>query len=216
MKIALLVVATGAAEFFNLTLPRLGKLARQIGADFICQHTAPPDGMKPTWAKLPLLERHAPHYDRLIICDADLFPVFGKLTKQDLAPLLSAPAAMAPDHGMPLTSSRFSAWCKHYFGEAIPEGLPYWNAGLMAFSQETALFLVQRFRAFGRTPDEFYHEQDFLNFQLHRHEIQVRTLPQEMNWIAPQLRDATLSLAKFIHFAGGYKSLIADYCAIVP
>lgn len=214
MKTVVFVVATGNHAWFDATLPRLGKLARMLGADFHVAHDGC-KGVAPTWMKLALMHRYT-SAERLIVLDADLMPNFRKIEPEDLSLLTQEEAALSPDHGSPVRNERFQRWCRENLNADAEIGTPYYNAGVMSFSWATVNALVSAFDKDGRTPDRRFHEQDWINFHLSDMGIPITALPQEMNWIAPQFRQASLNQAKIIHFAGGHKDLIPAYDRDLP
>lgn len=213
MSSVLLVVATGAAPYFTFTLPRLERLARELRADFFVLRTPTP-GVPGTWLKMPALARFAPHYDRLTVCDADLFPIFERIAPADLEALKRGEAALALDQGSAVTTERFARWTGKHLGITRPTGEPYFNAGLMSFSRSCAQMIAGAFAEFGRTPDEFFHEQDFTNAILLERAVSVQVLPREMNWMNPQRIQNTP--AKIVHLVGRHKTLARTYHTLFP
>lgn len=210
------VIALGRSEYFDITLPLLTKLARRLGCDFhVVQDNSHRWISAATWLKLALLPRFLA-YERIIVCDADILPNFGNLTEDDLALLnRGARPCLAPDQGQPVSNQRFVAWVKQHIGAEITAGAPYFNTGLMSFPRAFAQQLAGAFEAWGKTPDDYFHDQDFFNYWVQARSIPVRALPVTMNWIAPQHEESTLREAKLIHFAGPWKHLIPRYASLL-
>jgi lipopolysaccharide biosynthesis glycosyltransferase len=215
MHDAVLVIATGKLPYLDTTLPRLIEFSRRMGANFNLV-SMNPYGVPATWLKVALLSNFC-RAERLTILDADLMPNFAALTEEDYANLRTGDIAMAPDQGMPKRDARFVKWCKKHLGMEMTTGGTYYNAGVMSLSGTTIRALNRAFEAYKITPDEYFHEQDFVNAFITANGSTVNQLPVTFNWLAPQvIADPETTNAKIIHFAGSLKSHMPRFDAVLP
>lgn len=208
----LLTIACNSQPWMRYTLPRLEHLAALMGYEYV--QLEPRKGMAATWSKLALLEPYL-NRERVFIVDADIMPNFAVLTPEDLEHLGSG-NVMVPDMGIPVRDERFLSWCRKWL-RTVPEiGGTYYNAGLMSFPSETAKVMFREFRSMGNPPNDYFFDQDLVNHTIGKLGIEIAALPTTMNWMAPDNREATLSTAKLIHFAGDHKSRIKEYSDVLP
>ncbi len=226
-KTLLLIVAVGDAGYYRMTIPRLAALGNLMGADIsIVQDAGWEEGAHDysvathAWLKISQLPRFLPDYERIVAMDADILPHFENVrSRDDVAPLLAGPTAIARDHGDGVTDGVFTDWCRRRMphGERVSEGLPYYNSGIMAMTREFARHVFARWEELHPVPVERYNDQDFVNWLIIADSLLIQELPPELNWMEPQRREQTLGTAKLVHFAGSdRKPLIGEYHEILP
>jgi lipopolysaccharide biosynthesis glycosyltransferase len=184
------------------------RYSHKIGADFI-EFTNFSNqriyGSAPSWFHLDAIRFLANQnwYDAMLLLDADQLVLPGC---PDLFEMAEDKIAVVQDMGIPLVSDHYRIWCQRNFGDVPADG-PYFNAGMIVIPTNAARRVLPFLS--GPFPDEWPWDQHYLNRVFCQHE-QLKWLPCEFNWLAPQFRDGAMQ-QKIVHFVGGHKNLLPDF-----